>query len=99
MPYAIAPIARNDLLEIWFHVAKDRPEAADRLVDSFYERFVLLSEHPLLGELRSDLGDQIRQLSVGAYLLFYVPTDNGIRVIRVLHGSRDIPAIFQREKW
>jgi hypothetical protein len=33
---------------------------------------------------------------VGNYLLYYLPTKNGIRLLRVLHGARDIdPEFFQ----
>jgi plasmid stabilization system protein ParE len=28
---------------------------------------------------------------------FFRPLDDGMRLIRVLHGSRDIPAVFRRE--
>jgi toxin ParE1/3/4 len=29
------------------------------------------------------------------YLIFYRPTDDGIDVVRVLHGSRDIESLFE----
>ncbi len=28
------------------------------------------------------------------YLVFYIPRSDGIEVVRVLHGARDLPAIF-----
>jgi toxin ParE1/3/4 len=31
------------------------------------------------------------------YLIFYRPIPDGIEVIRVLHGARDIDTIFERE--
>ncbi len=98
MDYTFASAARSDLVDIWSHVAKNSPDAADRLIDSLYERFSLLSQHPLMGESRPDLSDHVRQFSVGAYVVFYVPTHAGIRVVRVLHGSRDVPAIFRQER-
>jgi plasmid stabilization system protein ParE len=30
-------------------------------------------------------------------VIFFRPLDDGMRLIRVLHGSRDIPAVFRRE--
>ena len=32
------------------------------------------------------------------YLIFYTPTRRGIRVIRVIHGARDLSRIFGRGK-
>ena len=36
----------------------------------------------------------MRSLSVGNYLIFYLPIEDGIEVVRVLPGMRDIDAIF-----
>jgi plasmid stabilization system protein ParE len=32
------------------------------------------------------------------YLIFYLPTKRGIRVLRVIHGARDMRRIFGRRK-
>lgn len=37
----------------------------------------------------------MRSFPVGRYIVFYMPLDDGVVVIRVLHGSRDIDAIFR----
>jgi toxin ParE1/3/4 len=31
------------------------------------------------------------------YLIFYVPLPNGIEVVRVLHGARDLAAAFEED--
>lgn len=31
----------------------------------------------------------------GDYLIFYRPVDRGIEVVRVIHGARDIEALFE----
>jgi len=31
------------------------------------------------------------------YLIFYRPTETGVNIVRVLHGSRDITAALQEE--
>jgi toxin ParE1/3/4 len=36
----------------------------------------------------------LRSLAVGNYLIFYLPVEDGIEVVRVLPGMRDIDAIF-----
>jgi plasmid stabilization system protein ParE len=29
------------------------------------------------------------------YIIFYYPAENGIKIIRVIHGSRDLKVLFQ----
>jgi len=36
----------------------------------------------------------LRSLPVGNYLIFYMPVEDGIVVVRVLHGMRDVDALF-----
>ncbi len=33
-------------------------------------------------------------IPVGKYLIFYMPINGGIKIIRVLHGMMDIDALF-----
>jgi toxin ParE1/3/4 len=39
----------------------------------------------------------VRSLTIGRYVIFYLPRTSGIEVVRVLHGSRDIESIFEDE--
>ncbi len=90
-----SPDAEADLLEIWANIANDKPSAADRFLDTLEQRIELLSRHPRIGEARPDLAAGVRGFSVGSYVIFFRPIRDGIEVVRVLHGARDIPAIFR----
>jgi len=46
------------------------------------------------GRSRFDLSPELRGFPVGNYLVFYRPASDGIEIIRVLHGARDIPELF-----
>ena len=92
------PAAKGDLLEIWHHIAKDNLEAADRFLDTINEKCRLLAEGPEMGPRRSDLAPDVRSFAVRDYLIYYRPIQSGIEVLRVIHGSRDIPAVFGRPK-
>jgi hypothetical protein len=46
---------------------------------------------------RPELAAELRSLPVGKYTIFYLPLSNGVQIVRVLHGARDIDAIFQDE--
>jgi toxin ParE1/3/4 len=90
IPYLIASRAQTDLDEIWSYVARDSMAAADRLIARFYQKFLLLSTQPLIGEERSELAADLRSFSVGNYVVFYRPVQSGIEVARVIHAARQI---------
>jgi toxin ParE1/3/4 len=50
-----------------------------------------------MGRTRDELAAELRSFPVGRYVVFYMPLDDGVDVIRVLHGSRDIDAIFRAQ--
>ena len=84
------PAAEQDLVEIGAYIEADNPAAADRLLDRFEREFNLLADFPGLGRQRDELATSLRSFPVGNYVIFYLPLDDGIDVIRVLHGARDI---------
>ncbi len=88
------PLAETDILEIWDYIAEDTFAAADRWVDQLDEKLRLLAIQPLMGRTRDELERGVRSLPFGRYVIFYMPTDVGIDVVRVLHGARDIDAVF-----
>ena len=45
-----------------------------------------------MGRARPDLGDGIRLMPHGNYLIFYSVHDDAVRIERVMHGARDITA-------
>ena len=96
--YIISPGALADLDDVWDHIAEENPMAADRLMESLYERFRLLGTQPLMGEARPDLALDVRHSPLGNYLILYRPREEGIEVLRVVHGARDIPAVFRKRR-
>ena len=49
------PEAENDLDEIWWYIAQDSPDHADRFLDRLQERFLALADFPKMGRSRNDL--------------------------------------------
>lgn len=87
--------AEYDLMEIWGHIAKDDPLAADRQLDRIDAACEMLAENPQGGPRREDLARGLRFYPVGNYLIFYTAGEDGITLVRVLHGARDYPQEFQ----
>ena len=90
----VSPLAEEDLEEIWSFVAERDVEAADRLIDEITGRFDHLLAYPEAGRARHELLVNLRSLPVKRYVIFYQPTDDGVEIFRVLHGSRDIQSEF-----
>ena len=86
--------ARADLADIWQYIARNDEAATDRVLEMIDQKLILLSDSPYLGKERFDLYSELRSFAVKSYLIFYRPLNNGIEVIRVLHGARDIENLF-----
>jgi toxin ParE1/3/4 len=88
------PRAEADLIEIWTYIAQDSLASADKLLDEIDEKSRTLAPSPFIGKARDELGAKIRSFPIGNYVLFYQPIENGTEIVRVLHGARDIEALF-----
>ncbi len=88
------PQAEADLIEIWTYIAQDSMTRSDKLLDEIDEKSQTLAQSPFIGKARDELGPRIRSFPIGNYVLFYQPLEDGIEIIRVLHGARDIEALF-----
>src|SRR3954466_15175904 len=92
----ITTLARADLTEIRDYIARDNPTAARRLIERLRDRARALAETPGIGRSReADLRPNLFSFPVGNFLIFYQPQPSGgIVLVRVLHGSRALPALF-----
>ena len=58
------------------------------------ERCDTLAENPSMGRSRPEYGRGIRSFPIGNYVVFYRPTEEGVDVVRVVHGARDFTTMF-----
>src|SRR5579872_304112 len=85
--------AERDLLEIWVYIAEqDRMDAADSLLRGIDRLCRELAAMPGMGRPRADLLPGLRSLASGRYVLYHRIADDGICLLRVLHGARDVVA-------
>ncbi len=90
----IRPEAKIDLDDIWFYIAQDSPNNADRFLNQIQETSLSLANFPHLGTIRNELKANLRSHPIGNYLIFYFPLENGIDIVRVIHQSRNIGILF-----
>jgi toxin ParE1/3/4 len=93
--YRVSDAARSDLDEIWSYIAQDNMDAADRFIRAIVSRFPRLAAMPHLGREREELAARLRSFPVGNYVIFYRPMENAVEMVRVLHGARDFPPLFE----
>ncbi|MFH1135540.1 MAG: type II toxin-antitoxin system RelE/ParE family toxin [Pseudomonadota bacterium] len=89
------PRAKSDLVEIWNYIAADSEERADAFIKMIDCKFESLAEQPQVGRVREELSKGLRSFPVGRYIIFYRPYSDGVEIVRVLHGSRDLEAVVQ----
>lgn len=90
--------AQEDLFDVWRYVYEESRslKIADSFVDKIDATCRVYATQPELGELRPDLARRVRCFPVSNHVVFYVPLTDGIKVIQIVHGARDIPAHFRR---
>jgi plasmid stabilization system protein ParE len=93
--FVLSPEALQDFDEIWLHIAEDNIAAADQVEQKLRDAIKLLTQKPEIGHVREDLTDQaVKFWTVDAYLIVYDPATTPLHIVRVLHGSRDIPGLL-----
>lgn len=90
----VLPAARADLIEIGDFIALDNPERAASFVMEIEAVMYAAAERPGSFPARSELHEGLRSARHGRYLIFFVEVEGEVRVVRVLHGARDLPRAF-----
>lgn len=93
-PVAFSPRARQDLLDIGDHIAKDSLANARRFVAKLMEQCKRIGRAPLGYVGRKDLAPGLRMAALDRYVIFFRVVDGVVRIERVLHGARNLPVIF-----
>jgi toxin ParE1/3/4 len=92
----LAKAAQQDLRDIWRGLAEyGQLSLADDTLADIESKFGLLGQFPNVGRARNDLLPELRSYPAKDFVIFYRLLTNTVEVVRVIHGSRDILAIFK----
>lgn len=83
-------LAEQDYRDVWRYIASDNPDAADRLLRRIDAKLELYALNPSMGTMRDNLAPGLRSFSMGNYLVFYRAGTDGIELVRLLHGAREL---------
>ena len=95
--YIISPTAIRDLEEISDYYAQRNVSAGDRLLNEFSKKCRYLTQFPKIGRSYEHLRSGMRGLQLDQYILFYQLLNDGIEIMRVLRGDRDLEALFESD--
>jgi toxin ParE1/3/4 len=85
--------AQEDLVQIWIYIAMDSERAFDRVLDAIEGKFDALGDFPEIGGARDDIRPGLRMLVSSEYVILYRVSADGVDIVRVVHGQRDLEAL------
>lgn len=91
--FVLRPIAQQDLADTYAFIAETSVQQAERWLERVETQCQELAEMPEMGRARPELPGSVRSLSIQRYVIFYRPMADGVEILRVLHGSRDLGSI------
>lgn len=95
--YLITLPAKQDLREINNYLTRFSPIAVRRINDKIKQQFKRLAVFPNMGQSCNQLSEGLRRFPVEDYLIFYRPISNGVEIVRVVSGYRNIEVVFAEE--
>ena len=92
----ILPAARADLIEIGDFIGLDSPERAASFLAEIEAKMIKAAERPGSFPARDELHEGLRSARHGRYSIFFIEAHDEVRIVRVLHGARDLPRLFEQ---
>jgi toxin ParE1/3/4 len=102
--YVVRPKADQDLDEqAYYYGTEASPEVGHRFLIAAHDTFTLLATQPEMGwrsRVKHPGLEELRVFRVNGFeriLILYRPHPEGVDILRVVHGSRNLQAFFRRE--
>jgi toxin ParE1/3/4 len=95
--FVLRPLAQQDLAETYSFIAQTSVHPAELWLERIETQCQELAQMPEMGRARPELLGSVRSISIQRYVIFYRPTPDGVEIVRVLHGSRDLGSIEFKE--
>jgi len=97
MRLELARFIESDLAAIGDYIAADNPRRALSFIQEIREQFAKIGQHPLIFQLRPEIGQDVRLAAWGHYVILFHVVGETVRIERVAHGSRNLAALFKPE--
>jgi len=94
MRLSFSPLAEQDLESIGDYIAADNPVRAVSFVLELRQQCQRIARNPLGYRARPELGEGLRSCAHGNYVIFFEASVSEVAIVRILHGARDLYAVF-----
>jgi toxin ParE1/3/4 len=104
VPAALVRTSRflADYREIALRIGNENPEAVERICDALEQSLDLLTQHPQIGCLAGfSSAPQVRRWVLQPfpnYIIYCEAHSGEVLLVRLLHGARDVQAVFRHER-
>lgn len=92
--YQFSEDAIGDINKICDYIAQNNPSSASNLFDAIRQKCKLVANFPNMGKRYDKIRPNLRGFLVADYIIFYYPHDEGIVIVRIVSGYRDLDALF-----
>ena len=93
--YLLSLEAEIDLGDIYDYTAEQFGiDQAVSYLSELEAQLIQLTTNSKLGRERKEIRAGLRSIACNSHIIFYRIRTNHIRIVRVLHGSRDLPKFF-----
>lgn len=87
--YRLSEDAEHDLAEIYRRgFWRFGEHQADKFYNHLFDSLELLASFPQSGRLAEDIHPELRRVEINPYVIFYLPRDYGVYVLRFLRQSQ-----------
>ena len=98
------PQSEEDAYATYRYIAIDSVDAAEAYFDALFDTFDVLLKHPKMGVVVEEAKGELHGLRLipvsskfRKHLIFYLPKEKSIHIVRILHSSRDVEPLFAEE--
>jgi toxin ParE1/3/4 len=96
--HIISQPAIKDLEKIIDYFSSRNVDAGERFINEFDKKCKNLANFPNMGRSYDDIKPSLRGLPLADYIIFYRIIDDGIEIIRVVSGYRDLESLFLKDE-
>lgn len=90
----IRPAAYADIDAIAGYIRQDNLSRAASFIEELTDKFTTICERPLSFPARDEIYLGLRSALHGRYLILFFVSDRAVDIARVIHGARDMEALF-----
>lgn len=95
--YFLNSLATQDINEIADYFAANNVRFGEQFFNDFNRKCKQLVAFPNSGKSYDYIYSGLKGVPLSGYIIFYRVLEDGIEILRVISGRRDLPAVFQED--